>query len=91
VVAKGLNKSLGEQARDQVLHFGLALMTTVLTLGPLRPLVESEAMLSGVVVGLALGVTREITEGGRVTTDGSIMDMCFWILGGLAGGYLMGG
>lgn len=89
-MAKGLNKGWAAQLADQGLHFLAAFVVTALVMAVLRPVAESEAALAGVVLGLALGLTREITEGGDVTSDGSIVDVCFWILGGVVGGVWMG-
>jgi hypothetical protein len=41
---------------------------------------------SGWFIGLSLGVVREITERGNVLSNGSIIDMIFWSLGGLIAG-----
>ncbi len=41
--------------------------------------------LAGMLLGFALGVVREVTEGGNVASDGSLTDMAFWALGGCAG------
>ena len=46
--------------------------------------------IGGAIIGLALGLTREITEDGSILTAGSLLDLAFWTLGGLAAGILAG-
>ena len=64
---------------DQSAHFLIGLAVAwIATVDP----------YGGAVVGLSLGLTREVTEGGNILSDGSLLDMCFWTLGGAIGGAL---
>ena len=89
-MAEGLNKSLREQARDQALHLAAAAGVTALVLFNVDPITASEGARAGFIVGLALGMVREVTEGGDVTSSGSVVDLIFWTLGGVVTGHWIG-
>lgn len=77
-------KSLREEILDQSLHFGAAAVVVLLAE------MVGQGWITGVggaIIGLALGLTREVTEGGR-WGSGSWRDIAFWTLGGLVGGLL---
>jgi len=68
-----------KQLIDQGAHFGVAF-------GLLLTLVLAPGFLSFTLVGGALGLIREVTEEGPVTSRGSLLDIIFWTLGGLMAG-----
>lgn len=72
------------EARDQCAHF----IAAVAVVGLATLLGATMTPASGMAVGFALGLLREITEGGNVVSEGSMTDMAFWALGGLLGGAL---
>lgn len=51
--------------------------------------IPQEPVTSGALIGFMLGVVREVTEGGDVTSDGSLLDVLFWMLGGGFAGWLL--
>lgn len=69
-----------KQLRDQTAHFGLAFLVVSLA----RWLGADIPPLAGALLGWAPGLVREVTEGGNVLSDGSILDMVFWMAGGVA-------
>lgn len=77
---------LGKEARDQAAHFAAAF--AVLAIASL--LRVQFKLLAGAFLGLALGIVREVTEGGNVLSDGSLLDLVFWTLGGAAAGAVWG-
>lgn len=68
-----------KQARDQAAHFLVAFAVLAL-------LLAWPGIFSGAVAGLAMGLIREVTEGGPVTSPGSLLDLAFWTFGGAAAG-----
>lgn len=68
------------ELRDQAAHFGWA-FAVVIAAGLI-----ANPYASGALIGLALGLVREVTEGGNVLSGGSRRDLIFWTLGGLAAG-----
>lgn len=68
--------SMKKQLIDQSAHFLLAI--TILLPTALAP-----GALSYGVAGAALGLVREVTEQGPITSKGSMLDILFWALGGL--------
>lgn len=72
-------KPFKREAADQAAHFAAAFVVAYLA---------RTDYLGGLVVGLSLGIVREITEGGNPLSSGSIRDVVFWTLGGTVGGWL---
>ena len=74
-----------KELRDQSAHFVAALVA-------LAPVVLWPNPLSGAWAGFALGMVREITEEGEVSSVafrralGSKLDLTFWTLGGFCAG-----
>lgn len=68
------------ELRDQAAHFAAA-FAVVIVAGLI-----ADPYASGALIGLALGLVREVTEGGNVLSAGSRRDLIFWTLGGLAAG-----
>lgn len=68
-----------KQLIDQSAHFIIAL--AILGLVTLLP-----NLLTYALAGASLGLIREVTEQGPVTSPGSLLDILFWSLGGLAAG-----
>lgn len=68
------------ELRDQAAHFAAAFVVVVAAGFVADPYV------SGAWLGLALGAVREVTEGGNMLSAGSLRDLIFWTLGGLAAG-----
>lgn len=66
---------------DQSAHFLIAygLVTLLKLLGADIPLA------AGALLGFALAATREVTEGGNILSNGSVLDTIFWTAGGAAG------
>ena len=83
-----LQRTFWHEARDQALHFLLAfaLVKAVRFLG------ADLTLPARLLIALAPGLSREITEWllappgkGRPWSFGSLRDLTFWLLGGLAG------
>lgn len=70
-----MKKPLHQEVFDQTIHFTVAALVTLV--------VHPTHWWGGLVLGLSLGVVREVTEGGNVLSSGSVRDMIFWTLGGL--------
>lgn len=70
---------LSKQIIDQSAHFLIALAI-------LLPLVFWPGVLTFALAGFALGMIREVTEDGPITSKGSLLDLAFWTLGGLVAG-----
>lgn len=69
---------------DQAVHFGAAFLILAVS-----TLIGADLGIpSGAFLGLCLGLVREITEDGPITSGGSIRDLVFWTLGGAAAGVL---
>lgn len=68
---------------DQAAHFVTALAIAYLAMAYPGP-------VAGAMLGLAMGLIREITEAGPITSAGSVVDLCFWTLGGAVAGSLVG-
>lgn len=80
---KGLNKPLVEQLVDQAAHIvaGAALTTLLgLWLGPV-------SVLAGVYIGWSYGLLKEVGEGGRFWSGGSLLDQLGWAVGGALAGW----
>lgn len=77
-------KPLRKEALDQLAHFALGGLPVVILslLGPDQP------PLNGALIGLWIGATREVTEGGRFGM-GSARDILFWTFGGAFGGWVL--
>lgn len=67
------------ELRDQLAHAAAA--ATIVSLPFLLPSVVGFAL-----AGIAIGLVREITEGGNVASPGSLRDLLFWAIGGAAAG-----
>lgn len=68
-----------KQLVDQSAHFllgGLVVALAIYSGATIPPFV-------GWFVGWSLGVVREVTEEGSLTSKGSIIDIIFWSIGGL--------
>ena len=74
---------MSKQIIDQSLHFIGAFI--VIFIASLMGAIIGP--IAGTFIGLSLGIVREVTEGGNALSKGSILDMTFWSLGGLAGGH----
>lgn len=70
-----------KQLIDQSAHFTAALAVVLLS--------STSTLLPGIIIGLALGLVREITEDGSVLSKGSLTDITFWTLGGAVGTLLI--
>lgn len=73
-------KPLGQEVADQATHFAVAMIACVV--------VAPAEIYQAVFLGFILGAIREVTEGGNVLSSGSIRDVVFWTLGGLAYGLI---
>lgn len=71
--------TLAKEARDQGAHFLIA--AAIVATG------DPSTILGGAFLGFALGAVREATEGGNVTSKGSLLDLAFWSMGGALGGW----
>ena len=74
---------MSREILDQLLHFGVAFLLTV-------PTVDSP--LAGAYVGLVVGLVREHAQmqatGDRTLGQSRLLDLTFWLLGGLVGGLI---
>lgn len=73
-------KTLRKEAADQAIHAAVA-YAVVLVAGVV-------GIPRGAFVGLALGLVREVTEGGDFLSAGSVRDLLFWTLGGGVAGWV---
>lgn len=75
------------ELRDQAAHAGAALII-------LLPFGLVPGILTGALAGFGLGLIREVTEEGEVSTGalrralGSRLDLSFWTLGGAIAGLI---
>lgn len=72
---------LKKQLIDQAAHFLLAIAI-------LLPVAHAPGLVSFTFAGCCLGVLREATEPDPILSKGSLLDILFWTLGGLAAGIL---
>lgn len=79
-------KSLGREAVDQLAHFVVGASVALLAL----IFIPGQQIFAAVVIALALGAVREVTEGGNILSSGSIRDFIGWGLGGLFAGFIKG-
>lgn len=79
-------KSLPLELADQGIHFFVGACITLLAL----VFIPGQQMFAGVIIALALGAVREVTEGGNVLSSGSVRDLIGWALGGLFAGFIKG-
>ena len=74
---------MNSEILDQLLHFGVAFIATA-------PTVDSP--LAGACIGLIIGLVREHAQmqatGDRTLGKSRLLDLAFWLLGGLVGGLI---
>lgn len=76
---------MNKQRIDQSAHVGIALIAALLA---------ANGIFGGLLIGLSLGLVREVTEEGDLSLAnlkaalGSRLDLSMWTLGGVIGGAL---
>jgi hypothetical protein len=75
-----LGQPIGKQLVDQSAHFAAGGFVALLVGLPLDCQLPNAA---GLLIGLSLGVVREVTEPGKWYSRNSLLDIAFWGLGGL--------
>lgn len=74
-------KPLLEESFDQLLHFGIGMVSVFV--------IDPPSAWQSAVLGLTLGVVREVTEDAEnMLSWGSIRDIIFWTFGGLFGWWI---